>query len=143
MTFKRSRRRTFQLTHNIGRMALKKAERHKQKFNPTKESTWMNYYFMQEGFHCYCVEFLVLTVGRNKFIPKVKSSGKVISVGMIVPFFPFQYDRFEQTNKKGMRSTRTVIKQLAFEKSILDMRMNLRMKKGGNIESPDVITPYL
>ena len=87
-----------EITNNIGRMALKKEAMNEQKINLTIESPWIIYDFIKEGVHYCCVDILILTIGRDKFIPKCMPSGKAVSVGIIVPTFLFQYDRLKQFN---------------------------------------------
>ena len=54
---------------------------------------------MQDGVHYCCVDFLDLTMGRDKFTPKVMHGGTAVTIGMIVPDFFFIYDRLEQANR--------------------------------------------
>ena len=95
-----------------------------QKIILTIESTWMIYDFIKEGVHYCCVDILILTIERDKFIPKCMPSGKAVSVGIIVPTFLFQYDRLKQFTKERLHSTRTVIRKIPLKRLCLIYTVN-------------------
>ena len=53
---------------------------------------------MDEVHYC-CVDLLVLTMGRDKFTPKVMSGGTAVTIGIIDPDFFFKYNRLRQANR--------------------------------------------
>ena len=127
------------LTSSIERMKLKKVARSKVSYNLTNDATYLVYDFMQDGVHYCCVDLLVLTMGRDKFTPKVMSGGNAVTIGMIVPDFFFKYDRLEQANQGRKAFNKNSHRATAYEKALLDMRRDLRVKKGGNIQNPKVV----
>ena len=128
-----------QLTINIERMNLKKVARSKVSYNLINDATYLVYDFMQDGVHYCCVDLLILTMERDKFTPKVMSSGNAVTIGMIVPEFFFKYDRLEQYNRGRKALNKNNHKATAYEKTLLDTRRDLRVKKGGNIRNTKVV----
>ena len=64
-------------------------------FNVSEEPTWLIYDFVQNDKHYCCVDVLTLTMGRDKFRPRVSANGRKVMVEMVKPKFFFDYERME------------------------------------------------
>lgn len=81
-------------------------------------------------------------MGRDEFVPKIKPGSNAISGEIIVSIVFFLYDRLEQANQGNATVNKISHKESTFEKTLLGMHKNLRVKKGGNIPSHAVKIPY-
>ena len=61
-------------------------------FNVSEEPTWLIYDFVQNDKHYCCVDVLTLTMGRDKFRPRVSANGRKVMVEMVKPKFFFDYE---------------------------------------------------
>ena len=73
------------ITSGMGRMRLKKGKT--QNFNVQEQNTWFIYEFEHDDRRHCCVDLLTMTMGRNKFRPRVLSGGQKVAIGIIKPSF--------------------------------------------------------
>ena len=59
----------------------------------SEEPTWLLYDFVQNNKHYCCIALLTLTMGRDKFRPRVSANGQKVMVEMVNPKFFFDYER--------------------------------------------------
>ena len=78
-------------------------------------------------------------MGRDKFTPKVMPWGNKLSIGMVSPKFFFQYDRLKIANMLNVGFNKNLHKATAFEKVLRDMRIELKVEKGGEVSGENMI----
>ena len=99
----------------------------------------MIYDFMQDRKHYCIVDIFAPSMGRDKFTPKVMPLGNKLSIGMVSPKFFFQYDRLKIANMLNVGFNKNLHKATAFEKVLRDMRIELKVEKGGEVSGEDMI----
>ena len=131
------------LSNNLSSMYLRNSGNRGgvKRYSIMKDHTYMIYDFMQDRKH-YCIVYVfVPRMGRDKFTPKVIPRGNKLLIGMVSPKLFFQYDKLKMANMRNASFNENSHKATAFEKTLNDMRRELKVKKGGDVLGGDMIIP--
>ena len=131
------------LSNNLSSMYLRNSGNSGgvKRYSIMKDHIYMIYDFMQDRKHYYIVYIFVRSMERDKFTPKVIPRGNKLSIGMVSPKLSFQYDRLKMVNMRNASFNENSHKATAFEKTLRDMRRDLKVKKGGDVSGGDMIIP--
>ena len=91
-------------------------------FNVMEEPTWLIYDFVKNDKHYCCVYFLTLTMGRDKFRPRVSTNSWKVMVEMVKPKFFFDYERLENFHSNDSNFNRNTHKANAFKAVLKETR---------------------
>ena len=96
----------------------------------SEEPTWLLYDFVQNDKHYCCVELLTLTMGRDKFHPRVSTNGWKVMVEMVKPKIYFDYKRLENFHSNDSNFNGNTHKANAFKAVLKKTRKLLKVRRG-------------
>ena len=131
------------LSNNLSNMYLRNRGNsgRVKRYSITKDYTHMIYDFVQDRKHYCIVDIFVSSMRRDKFTRNVMPMGNNLSIGIVSPKFFFQCDTLKMANILDVGSNENSHKATAFEKTLRDMRRDLKVKKGGDVSGGDMIIP--
>ena len=128
------------LTRKMGSVGLKKNGK-PQTFSVDEKNTWLVYEFEHNDRQYCCADVLVLTMGRDKFRPRVSKTGNNVIIELVKPKFFFGYQRLELVNQNNSSFDGNTHKATAFKKALRTMRKELGTKKRDEVVGDDLVIP--
>lgn len=107
-------------------------------FNVSEEPTWLIYDFVQNDKHYCCVDVLTLTMGRDKFRPRVSANGRKVMVEMVKPKFFFGYERMENYHSNDSSFNGNTHKANAFKAVLKETRKTMKVRRGQEITGKEL-----
>ena len=107
-------------------------------FNVSTLPTWLLYDFVQNDKHYFYVDLLTLTMGRDKFRPRVRANGRKVMVAMVKPKFCFNYERLENFHCNDSNFNGNTHKANAFKAVLKEMRKTLNVCRGQEITETEL-----
>ena len=94
----------------------------------SEEPTWLLYEFVQNDKYYCCVDLLTLTMGRDKFRPRVSANGRKVMVEIRLKNFHSNDSNFNGNTHKTN----------AFKAVLKETRKTLKVRRGQEITGPEL-----